>query len=91
MIGQTSYTVLLVYMYMKETVVFTESIKFAIQWNFVIFCFPENYEQALSDFQECLKIQEAELEPDDRLLAETYPFPCYQPFSMKRSEVMCNE
>ena len=33
----------------------------------------ENYEQALSDFKECLKIQEAELEPDDRLLAETYP------------------
>uniref|UniRef100_A0A8W8IJ41 Nuclear autoantigenic sperm protein n=1 Tax=Magallana gigas TaxID=29159 RepID=A0A8W8IJ41_MAGGI len=32
----------------------------------------ENYEQALSDFQECLKIQEAELEPDDRLLAETH-------------------
>lgn len=91
MIGQTSYTVLLVYMYMKETVVFTESIKFAIQWKFVIFCFPENYEQALSDFQECLKIQEAELEPDDRLLAETYPFSCYQPVSMKRSEVMCNE
>uniref|UniRef100_K1RN77 Nuclear autoantigenic sperm protein n=1 Tax=Magallana gigas TaxID=29159 RepID=K1RN77_MAGGI len=46
----------------------------------------ENYEQALSDFQECLKIQEAELEPDDRLLAETYPFSCYQPVSMKRSE-----
>lgn len=87
MIGQTSYTVLLVYMYMKET----ESIKFVIQWNFVIFCFPENYEQALSDFQECLKIQEAELEPDDRLLAETYPFSSYQPVSMKRSEVMCNE
>lgn len=32
----------------------------------------ENYEQAISDFQECLKIQEAELEPDDRLLAETH-------------------
>nr|XP_022317602.1 histone-binding protein N1/N2-like isoform X1 [Crassostrea virginica] len=32
----------------------------------------ENYEQALSDFKECLKIQEAELEPDDRLLAETH-------------------
>ncbi|XP_062583768.1 protein HGV2-like isoform X3 [Saccostrea cucullata] len=32
----------------------------------------ENYEQAISDFKECLKIQEAELEPDDRLLAETH-------------------
>lgn len=36
--------------------------------------FLENYEQAISDFNDCLKIQEVELEPDDRLLAETYPF-----------------
>ena len=34
----------------------------------------EQYEKAVEDFNECLKIQKANLEPDSRLLAETYPF-----------------
>ncbi|KAK3090798.1 hypothetical protein FSP39_014727 [Pinctada imbricata] len=32
----------------------------------------EQYEQAVSDFKECLKIQESVLEAEDRLLAETH-------------------
>ena len=34
----------------------------------------EQYEQAVGDFTECLKIQKEHLEPENRVLAETYPY-----------------
>ena len=41
----------------------------------VIFCFlsTEQYEESLKDLNKCLEIQKELLEPDNRLLAETYP------------------
>ena len=33
----------------------------------------EQYEQSVKDFKECLAIQESVLDPEDRILAETYP------------------
>lgn len=34
--------------------------------------FSEQYESAISDLNKCLEIQKANLDPDNRLLAETY-------------------
>ena len=35
-------------------------------------CSPEQYEQAVSDFKDCLTIQKECLDAEDRLLAETH-------------------
>lgn len=37
-----------------------------------LICASGNYNQALEDFQECLKLQLKHLDPDSRLLAETH-------------------
>jgi len=34
---------------------------------------PEQFETAAEEFQKCLDLQMKHLEPDDRLIAETYP------------------
>lgn len=34
-----------------------------------------NYIQAKDDLNKCLQIQQVELKPDDRLIAESYPSP----------------
>lgn len=34
----------------------------------------DNNAAAICDLKECLEIQEKHLKPDDRILAETYPF-----------------
>ena len=36
------------------------------------FFFPEQYEEAVRDLNKCLEIQKSNLDPDNRLLAETY-------------------
>ncbi len=43
----------------------------------------EDYETAIKDFESCLKIQQEFLEPESRLIAETYPS------ELKRSSVLC--
>lgn len=36
-------------------------------------CIQEQFVSAVTDFLKCLELQEKHLEPDDRLIAETYP------------------
>lgn len=46
------------------------------EWPLIIFPFvhfPETFEQSISDFNECLKIQKELLEAENRLIAESYP------------------
>jgi hypothetical protein len=45
-----------------------------IVFNQCFYFYSEQYEQSVADFNACLKIQTSVLEPEDRLLAETYPF-----------------
>ena len=40
-----------------------------------VFLFIEHYAEAVGDFSECLRLQDPILDADDRLRAETYPFP----------------
>ena len=37
--------------------------------------FAEQFVDAETDYLKCLELQEKHLEPDDRLIAETYPDP----------------
>lgn len=73
--------ILSVLLRMCETQTSVDSALIILVWDdksyylFLIFPLSELFLEAVDEFHKCLEIQQKYLEPDDRLLAETYSFP----------------